>query len=104
MEDGDKPPETIRGFGEGVGFGHGMSPEVQEHIWDTFFTTKGNEGTGLGLDIVKGIVEAHGGQIGCESTPGTGARFTISLPLADLTASAPREEMESRLLESTAAN
>lgn len=64
--------------------GHGMTPEVQERIWETFFTTKGGEGTGLGLDIVKSIVEAHGGQIACESAPGAGAKFTLTLPLADV--------------------
>jgi two-component system sensor histidine kinase FlrB len=63
--------------------GHGMTPEVQERIWETFFTTKGGEGTGLGLDIVKSIVEAHGGQIACESAPGAGAKFTLTLPLVD---------------------
>jgi signal transduction histidine kinase len=63
--------------------GHGMTPEVQARIWETFFTTKGKEGTGLGLDIVKSIVEAHGGQIACTSSPGAGAKFTLTLPLDD---------------------
>jgi two-component system sensor histidine kinase/response regulator len=62
--------------------GCGMTPEVAERIWDPFFTTKGEEGNGLGLDIVKGIVEAHGGAIGCQSAAGAGALFTIHLPTA----------------------
>ncbi|HUY93120.1 MAG TPA: ATP-binding protein [Pirellulales bacterium] len=61
--------------------GCGMAPEVAERIWEPFFTTKGDEGTGLGLDIVKAIVEAHGGQIECRTAPGAGARFIIRLPL-----------------------
>ncbi len=63
--------------------GHGMTAEVQSRIWETFFTTKGGEGTGLGLDSVNSIVEAHGGHITCESEPGAGAKFTLRLPLAD---------------------
>ncbi len=62
--------------------GCGMTPEVADRIWDPFFTTKGEEGNGLGLDIVKGIVEAHGGEIGCQSAAGAGAMFTIRLPTA----------------------
>ena len=62
--------------------GCGMTPEVADRIWEPFFTTKGDEGNGLGLDIVKGIVEAHGGQIDCETAPGHGTTFTIRLPLA----------------------
>ena len=61
--------------------GCGMAPDVAERIWEPFFTTKGEEGTGLGLDIVKSIVEAHGGQIECLTAPGAGATFTIRLPL-----------------------
>src|SRR5205814_1426684 len=61
--------------------GCGMPPEVAQRIWEPFFTTKGEEGTGLGLDIVKGVIEAHGGTIACETAPGRGATFTIRLPL-----------------------
>jgi len=62
--------------------GCGMTPEVAKRIWEPFFTTKGEEGNGLGLDIVKSIVEAHGGEIGCQSAAGAGAVFTIRLPTA----------------------
>jgi len=62
--------------------GCGMTAEVAERIWEPFFTTKGEEGTGLGLDIVKSIVESHDGQIACRSAPGAGATFAIRLPLA----------------------
>lgn len=61
--------------------GCGMTAEVAERIWEPFFTTKGDEGNGLGLDIVKGIIEAHGGEIGCETAPGRGTTFTVRLPL-----------------------
>lgn len=61
--------------------GCGMSPEVAEHIWEPFFTTKGEEGNGLGLDIVKDIIGAHGGVIECTTAPGKGTTFTIRLPL-----------------------
>lgn len=61
--------------------GCGMSPEVAARIWEPFFTTKGEEGNGLGLDIVKAIIEAHGGQIECRTAPEKGTSFTIRLPL-----------------------
>ena len=61
--------------------GCGMTPELAERIWEPVFTTKGDEGTGLGLDIVKSIIESHGGQIACRTAPGAGAAFTIRLPL-----------------------
>lgn len=60
--------------------GCGISPENLEKIWGPFFTTKGDDGTGLGLQISKRIVEAHGGNLGCESMVGKGTTFTISLP------------------------
>jgi CheY-like chemotaxis protein len=60
--------------------GRGMTPDVAERIWEPFFTTKGAQGTGLGLDVAKSIVEGHGGTIACESRPGEGAKFAILLP------------------------
>jgi signal transduction histidine kinase len=51
--------------------GPGMSPETQKHAFDPFFTTKGvGEGTGLGLDISRRIVDRHRGDIGIRSRPG----------------------------------
>jgi CheY-like chemotaxis protein len=55
--------------------GIGMPPEVQAQVFDPFFTTKGERGTGLGLAMVFGIVQQHGGQIGVDSAPGQGTRF-----------------------------
>ena len=62
--------------------GSGMSEEVLEKIFLPFFTTKDvNEGTGLGLAVVHGIVTAHGGSIDVKSRLGDGARFEVRLPL-----------------------
>jgi two-component system C4-dicarboxylate transport sensor histidine kinase DctB len=60
--------------------GCGISAEVAGRIWEPFFTTKGSQGTGLGLDVAKSIIEAHGGTIACDSQTGVGTTFTISLP------------------------
>jgi signal transduction histidine kinase len=61
--------------------GPGISPEVLPRIFDPFFTTKDvGEGSGLGLSIVHGIVERHGGTIAVDSTVGRGTTFTVSLP------------------------
>ncbi len=61
--------------------GCGMSPEVVERIFDPFFSTKPvNEGTGLGLAVVHGIVSEHGGAIDVESVVGKGTCFKIFLP------------------------
>lgn len=62
--------------------GCGMTPEVQARVWEPFFTTKGKEGTGLGLDICRKLIVAHGGTIDFESTPDVGTKFTIRLPIA----------------------
>ena len=61
--------------------GHGIPEEIREHIFEPFFTTKGaNQGTGLGLSVVHGIVKQHGGTIGLTTAPGAGTRFRITLP------------------------
>jgi PAS domain S-box-containing protein len=60
--------------------GPGIPPEVAERVFQPFFTTKAS-GTGLGLAVVKRIVEAHRGEVFLESAAGKGARFVIRLPL-----------------------
>jgi two-component system sensor histidine kinase FlrB len=64
-----------------VDSGRGMPADVQERLFEPFFTTR-SEGTGLGLAIVRSVVAAHGGEVRVESAPGRGAAFTVSLPLA----------------------
>jgi signal transduction histidine kinase len=67
--------------------GPGIPPEVQTHIFEPFYTTKGvGEGTGLGLDTVQRIVKKHRGTIQVISQPGD-TRFQVWLPLADSTIS-----------------
>lgn len=60
--------------------GEGIPEEAREKIWNPFFTTK-EMGTGLGLGIVKNIIESHGGWIRIENRPQGGTRVTVALPL-----------------------
>lgn len=59
--------------------GEGILPENAKKIFNPFFTTK-DHGSGLGLSIVKGIIESHQGQISIESNVGQGAKVSIILP------------------------
>jgi len=73
--------------------GCGMTPEVLQHIFEPFFTTKmGGQGTGLGLAAVTSVVQAHGGVVDVESTPGVGTCFHIYLPALEAAALAPPQE------------
>jgi PAS domain S-box-containing protein len=65
--------------------GIGMSKDIQEKIFDPFFTSKGNLGAGLGLSQVYGLVQSNGGFINVDSKPGEGSRIALFLPrqLAD---------------------
>jgi two-component system, NtrC family, sensor kinase len=61
--------------------GHGMPQSVSQRVFEPFFTTKPpGEGTGLGLSVSYGIIQAHQGTISVESTEDVGTTFTISLP------------------------
>ncbi len=60
--------------------GCGMDYEIKRKVFTSFFTTKGTEGTGLGLLVTKKIVQEHGGSVDIESKPGSGSTFRITLP------------------------
>jgi signal transduction histidine kinase len=69
--------------------GMGIAPEDQERIFMAFFRARQHTdqliaGLGLGLAVSKALVEAHGGRIWVESTPGVGSTFTFTLPLERL--------------------
>jgi len=63
--------------------GQGMDETTMQRVFDPFFTTKAaGHGTGLGLSVAYGLVEAHGGHIQCASAPGAGSTFTVLLAAA----------------------
>lgn len=67
--------------------GSGIAPEHQRRIFEKFYRAPGTSatpGTGIGLAISKGLVEAHGGEIGLESAPGEGATFWFTIPRLDV--------------------
>lgn len=67
---------------EVIDTGAGMSDETLERAFNAYFSTK-SDGTGLGLPMVRRIVERHGGSVQCDSEPGFGTRFIIRFPLAE---------------------
>jgi two-component system NtrC family sensor kinase len=67
---------------EVIDTGVGMAGDVSKHVFEPFFTTKpAGVGTGLGLSVSYGIIQAHGGTITVASAPGAGATFTATLPM-----------------------
>ena len=64
--------------------GPGIAPADMDHLFDNFWQARRNDhrGVGLGLAIARGVVEAHGGRIWCESAPGRGSTFSFTLPRA----------------------
>ena len=89
---------TVRTYPGGLGVvlqvddtGPGISPEHLDRIFDPFWTTRRpGEGTGLGLSLVHGIVEDHGGRIRVDSCSGAGPSFAVELPVARSRAGGPR--------------
>ncbi len=69
---------TVRDHGTGIG------AQAHKHLFDQFFTTK-DQGLGMGLAIVRSIVESHGGEIQAENVADGGARFHFSLPVTKKT-------------------
>ncbi|MBV8175349.1 MAG: HAMP domain-containing histidine kinase [Verrucomicrobia bacterium] len=64
--------------------GIGIPPQEQPRIWDRLYRgdkSRGQRGLGLGLSLVKAVVEAHGGQVTVQSGPGSGSEFTVRLPI-----------------------
>ncbi len=87
--DGKKPEHRVtlrlQGFPDHVQFevrdnGIGMDRETRDKAFSLFFSSKGMEGTGLGLFIANRIARAHGGTIELESQPGVGTQFVLRLP------------------------
>lgn len=71
--------------------GEGIAPEQLPLIWDRYYKVdkvhrRAMVGTGIGLSIVKGVLELHGAAYGVDSTPGEGSTFWFELPVADDTA------------------
>jgi signal transduction histidine kinase len=71
--------EGVLGF-DVLDNGCGMDYDIKKRLFTTFFTTKGEGGTGLGLLMTRKIVQEHGGKILFDSQPGQGTKFTILLP------------------------
>jgi PAS domain S-box-containing protein len=69
---------TVRDYGSGI------SETTRERLFEQFFTTK-DEGLGMGLAIVRSIIEAHGGTVAAENANGGGARFYFRLPIKEET-------------------
>ncbi len=79
VEDGSAVEVTVSDTG------HGLTEEIRERLFLPFYSTK-HRGTGLGLSIAAKIVQEHGGTISAESNAPKGARFTLRLPVAELSA------------------
>ncbi len=64
--------------------GPGIPEELNNKVFQDFFSSKGTEGTGIGLLVVQKVAEEHGGKVTFESVPGEGTKFIVVIPNADL--------------------
>jgi PAS domain S-box-containing protein len=76
-------------FAEVEDSGVGMNEATRQRCIEPFFTTKGREGTGLGLATVYGTTQRHGGELAIESAPGRGTRIRLTFPVASARVPAP---------------
>lgn len=95
MPEGGKIRVKTRHIGEEIYLeiadtGFGMSDDVRTRAFEPFFTMKGESGTGMGLAMVYGIVERHGGSVDIQSVPDIGTTIAIALPLTTPKAGAIR--------------
>jgi signal transduction histidine kinase len=85
--EGGKVSVTVAGMPGGMfrvtiaDTGRGIPQDILKTIFEPFYSTKGSKGTGLGLPVMKKIVEEHGGQVELESVEGEGTTFKITLPV-----------------------
>jgi PAS domain S-box-containing protein len=84
--------------------GDGISDEELPNVFDRFWRADRRAGTGLGLALAKGIVEAHGGNIGVTSQLGVGSTFSFTLPLNSANVSPAREKFANRERASQSSN
>src|SRR5207244_2868507 len=76
---------------EVIDTGTGMDEETRKHCLEPFFSTKGEQGTGLGLAMVYGVIERHAGYVEIESELGSGTTFRIIIPTRDSLASGQKQ-------------
>ncbi|HDQ13756.1 MAG TPA: HAMP domain-containing histidine kinase, partial [Sediminispirochaeta sp.] len=86
LNQGGELSVSVKKDGENLVFairdnGIGMSEEVLRHVFEPFFSSSSDGGTGLGMAIVKSVVDAHHGSTEIDSQPGKGTEVRISLPL-----------------------
>lgn len=79
LSHGGNPQGTVRVLIADTGTG--IAPEIKRNMFDPFVTTKGENGTGLGLWIVQGIIQRHSGKLSVRSTTGKGTVFKMDLPV-----------------------
>ena len=91
-------PNVDYAFMEVQDEGAGIEPDVISRIFDPFFSTKGEQGRGLGLAAVAGIVRGHQGDLVVESKMGEGTKFTVAIPV---NGGQPEPEQTSAGLEGT---
>jgi len=87
--EGKKGELKVRAFKDYTGIGveisdtgSGIAPENMVHLFEPLFTTKGEKGSGIGLNVSKKILEQHGGKINVDSRPNQGTTFRVWLPVS----------------------